>query len=83
VVKNAAAGGVWTIVVAGGSGRRFGSEKQYEQLAGQRVIDRACDAARQVSAGVVVVLPSPDAAVAWQSPGVVAELFVAGGVTRS
>ena len=78
-----AAAGVWTIVVAGGSGRRFGAEKQYEQLAGVRVIDRACDAARQASAGVVVVLPSADAATAWRAPGPIPESAVAGGATRS
>jgi len=74
---------VWTIVVAGGSGRRFGSEKQYEQLAGRRVIDRACDAARQASDGVVVVLPSADAVAAWRSSGPVTDAAVAGGATRS
>ena len=73
----------WTIVVAGGSGRRFGTEKQYEQLDGRRVIDRACDAARRWSDGLVVVLPSDDAAAAWMASGPKPELAVAGGATRS
>ena len=34
---------VWTIVVAGGSGRRFGAAKQFAPLGGRRVIDVACD----------------------------------------
>lgn len=39
-------GDVWVIVVAAGSGRRFGSAKQYEPLAGRRVLDWSLDAAR-------------------------------------
>ena len=34
-------GGVWCIVVVGGSGRRWGGAKQFELLAGERVIDRS------------------------------------------
>jgi 2-C-methyl-D-erythritol 4-phosphate cytidylyltransferase len=79
----AAASGAWTIVVAGGSGRRFGAEKQYELLDGRRVIDRACDSARQVSDGLVVVLPSAEAAAEWPSNGRQRETAVAGGATRS
>ena len=73
---------VWTIVVAGGSGQRFGAEKQYEQLGGERVIDVACAAARDVSDGVVVVLPSARAAAAWSAPPGRRERAVAGGATR-
>ena len=51
-------GATWTIVVAGGSGTRFGSVKQFELVGVDRVIDRACDVARRSSDGVVVVLPS-------------------------
>lgn len=51
---------VWTIVVAGGSGRRFGSMKQFEDLAGSRVIDRAVAHAVQCSDAVVVVVPEDD-----------------------
>ena len=32
---------IWTIVVGGGSGRRFGLAKQYEALGEVRVIDRS------------------------------------------
>jgi 2-C-methyl-D-erythritol 4-phosphate cytidylyltransferase len=70
---------VWTIVVAAGSGTRFGRAKQYERLGDKRVLDWALDAARSVSEGVVLVVP-PDSAVR-REPGV--EAVVPGGVTRS
>jgi 2-C-methyl-D-erythritol 4-phosphate cytidylyltransferase len=65
---------VWTIVVAGGGGRRYGTAKQYELLGEARVLDLAVDAARGASDGVVVVVPPCDVA---------AEGGVAGGATRS
>jgi 2-C-methyl-D-erythritol 4-phosphate cytidylyltransferase len=65
---------IWTIVVGGGSGRRFGTPKQYEALGDARVIDRSVAVAREVSDAVVVVVPPEDA---------VREGAVAGGVTRS
>jgi 2-C-methyl-D-erythritol 4-phosphate cytidylyltransferase len=65
---------IWTIIVGGGSGRRFGATKQYESLGDARVIDRSTAIAREVSDGVVVVVPPEDAA---------REGAVAGGSTRS
>lgn len=65
---------VWTIVVAGGSGRRFGSLKQYAELGGRRVVDLAVDTARSIGDGVVLVVPAEDAT---------AEGGVAGGPTRT
>ncbi len=65
---------VWTIVVAGGSGTRFGGPKQYESLGGRRVLDHSVDTARRAGAGVVLVVPEADAA---------RESGVAGGATRS
>ena len=65
---------VWTIVVAGGSGRRFGAMKQYAEIEGQRVIDLAVESAQNVSDGVVVVVPADDVDV---------EGGVAGGPTRT
>jgi 2-C-methyl-D-erythritol 4-phosphate cytidylyltransferase len=65
---------IWTIVVGGGSGRRYGTTKQYETLGGLRVIDRSVTTARTESDGVVVVVPAEDAA---------REGAVAGGDTRS
>ena len=69
-----AAENVWTIVVAGGTGSRLGRPKQYEFVGSRRVIDHATEAARAVSAGVVVVVPAADVAT---------EGGVAGGATRS
>jgi 2-C-methyl-D-erythritol 4-phosphate cytidylyltransferase len=72
---------VWAIVVAGGSGSRFGdgAPKQFLDLGGRRLIDRALAAASAACDGVVAVLPAAhlDTPLA---PGVVA---VAGGPTRS
>jgi len=65
---------VWTIVVAGGSGARFGAAKQYELLDDRRVIDHARSVAEMASAGVVVVVPAAD---------VEREGGVAGGSSRS
>ena len=65
---------IWTVVVGGGSGRRFGTSKQYEALGDARVIDRSVAVAREASDGVVVVVPPEDA---------VREGGVAGGATRS
>ncbi|HTN99302.1 MAG TPA: NTP transferase domain-containing protein, partial [Microthrixaceae bacterium] len=50
--------GVWCVVVAGGSGTRFGSLKQFESLSGTRVIVRSAMTAAEVCEGVVVVVPS-------------------------
>ena len=55
---------VWTIVVAGGSGQRFGGPKQYESLGHQRVLDWSVQAARAAggsTGGVVLVVPAADA----------------------
>src|SRR6478735_3532321 len=66
---------VWTIVVAGGTGQRFGAAKQYEPLdERRRVIDVSRQVAERASDGVVVVVPPADAE---------REHGVAGGATRS
>ena len=65
---------VWTVVVGGGTGQRFGRPKQYEALGAERVIDRSRRVAALASDGVVVVVPPDDAA---------RERAVAGGATRS
>lgn len=49
---------VWTIVVAAGSGTRFGGLKQFEQLGSRRVVDWGIKTALRASDGVVVVLPA-------------------------
>ncbi len=68
---------VWTIVVAAGSGARFGGPKQLAALGPTRVVDHAIAAAQVVSEGVVVVVP-PGAD--WSLTRAVA---VPGGATRS
>jgi 2-C-methyl-D-erythritol 4-phosphate cytidylyltransferase len=65
---------VWTIVVAAGSGLRFGSAKQFERLGDRRVVDWAVDEARRHSLGVVTVVPSGNAKEPHE---------VEGGATRS
>lgn len=51
-------GPVWTIVLAAGSGRRFGgSPKQFELLGDVRIIDRSLAVSRAAADHVVVVLP--------------------------
>ena len=65
---------VWTIIVAAGSGNRFGGQKQFMMLGDKRVIDWSRDVAHSVGSGVVVVVPAEAAT---------AEGGVAGGATRS
>ena len=65
---------IWTIVVAAGSGTRFGSPKQFALINERRIVDWAVETARITSDGVVVVLPADQA----QREG-----GVAGGATRS
>ena len=72
-------GTVWVIVVAAGSGSRFGGPKQYEPLGGRRVLDWSIEAARTVADGIVVVV-APEHARRTE-PGV--DAVVAGGATRS
>jgi 2-C-methyl-D-erythritol 4-phosphate cytidylyltransferase len=49
---------VWAVVVAAGTGARFGTLKQYEQLGDRRVLDWALERARAVADGIVLVVPS-------------------------
>jgi 2-C-methyl-D-erythritol 4-phosphate cytidylyltransferase len=76
-----AAGTVWTVVVAGGSGSRFGGEvpKQYLKLGGGRVLDLALAAARAASDGVVLVVGESYR----DDPEPLADAVVVGGGTRS
>ena len=65
---------VWTIVVAAGSGLRFGSAKQFEIIGGAQIVDWATKEAKKHSVGVITVLPKGQA----NGPG-----EVEGGATRS
>ncbi len=71
-------GDTWAIVVAAGSGARFGGPKQFEPLRGRRVIDWSLAAARAACAGVVCVLPADHL-----GEEAAADRSVPGGVTRS
>ena len=67
------------MVVAAGSGSRFGARKQYELLDGRRVVDWSVAAARAVAHGVVLVVPADRSTEAEPS----VDAVVAGGATRS
>lgn len=79
---------MWTIVVAGGSGRRFGGPKQLLPLAGRPVAAWSVAAAHSVSDGVVLVVPgkmmdeSPDGRAA-DPRDCGADRVVAGGEARA
>ncbi len=54
------AGPVWAIVVAAGSGTRFGGQKQFALLRSRPVLAHSVAAVAAVSDGIVVVLPPDD-----------------------
>ncbi len=67
------------MVVAGGSGNRFGAPKQFAELGGRSVLAWSLASAAEVCQGVVAVLPEADiVAGAWE-----ADVVVAGGTSRS
>jgi 2-C-methyl-D-erythritol 4-phosphate cytidylyltransferase len=75
---------VWSIVVAGGSGRRFGRLKQFSLLGGRPVLQWAVAACRPCSAGVVLVVPADaDAPDDAGAPPYGADVLVRGGATRA
>jgi len=78
-------GSVWTVVVAAGSGTRFGAPKQFLDLEGIRVVDRSVATAARHSDGVVVVTPAePIAGVdPIESPGAVEFRTVVGAASRT
>ena len=69
---------VWAIVVAAGSGARFGAAKQFTRLGGVSVLDRAVGVACSACDGVVAVLPPGSD---WTAPSDVR--VATGGETRS
>jgi 2-C-methyl-D-erythritol 4-phosphate cytidylyltransferase len=68
---------IGAVVVAAGSGERFGGPKQLQPLGDRRIVDHAVAAARATCDTVVLVVPS-DAG--WRVEGV---RSVPGGATRS
>lgn len=79
-------GSVWSLVVAAGSGTRFGQPKQFAPLCGRPVLAWSVDAARSHADGVVLVLPrdhvDPGSGRADGAP-YGADVVVAGGASRS
>jgi len=71
-------GRVWGVVVAGGSGTRFGEAKQFVALAGSSVAARSVEACRAVCDTVVLVVPPGD-----RSGAHGADATVEGGPTRA
>jgi 2-C-methyl-D-erythritol 4-phosphate cytidylyltransferase len=71
-------GDVWGVVVAAGSGTRFGGAKQFALLGGRPVVEWSIDACREALDHVVVVVPAGMTGGAFG-----ADLAVAGGATRS
>jgi 2-C-methyl-D-erythritol 4-phosphate cytidylyltransferase len=68
----------WAIVVAGGSGSRFGAPKQFADLGGRPLVAWSLDSARQACDGVVLVVPAESPTGGWP-----ADRVVSGGATRS
>lgn len=75
-------GQIWAVVVAAGSGARFGGAKQFSLLHGRTVLDWSLSAARAACTGVVAVVPGADLGrdLALRAPP---DVVVAGGATRS
>ncbi len=69
----------WAVVVAGGTGSRFGSPKQFAVLGGRPLVAWSLASARAACHGVVLVVPAGQAGSgSWE-----ADFVVAGGATRS
>ena len=75
---------MWAIVVAGGSGNRFGRPKQFLDLGGRAVVERSVACARGVASKVVLVLPAGQSAGAGApDPTFGADVLVDGGASRA
>jgi 2-C-methyl-D-erythritol 4-phosphate cytidylyltransferase len=71
-------GAVWAIVLAAGSGSRFGARKQFAAVGERRLVDLAVEAATEACGRVVLVLPG---GATWDGRPV--DHVVPGGVERS
>jgi 2-C-methyl-D-erythritol 4-phosphate cytidylyltransferase len=75
---------VWIVVVAAGSGTRFGGPKQYELLGATRIVDRSIATACRVGDRVVLVVAAEDVdRVRTQLGNETKVVVTAGGATRS
>lgn len=79
--------GLWGIVVAGGSGTRYGRLKQLEPLGGQRVLDLAVSALRRGAGseldGIVVVVPAAVVDTPPTDAPLPGDIVAAGGDSRA
>ena len=88
-VALAETGNVWTIVLAGGGGARFGRLKQYETIGEQRIVDHSVATAIAAGTNVVLVVPANDVDAEMVQAGSLADdraatiVVVAGGETRA
>jgi 2-C-methyl-D-erythritol 4-phosphate cytidylyltransferase len=74
---------IWAIVVAAGSGERFGAAKQFAVLGDRRVVDWSIDACAAIADGVVLVV-APDRVAELAAAGLAGvDAVVAGGASRS
>ena len=69
----------WAVVVAAGSGARFGSYKQFASLGGREVVEWSLLVARRCCAGAALVVP-PELVALYQGR---AQVVVAGAATRT
>ena len=69
---------VWAVVLAAGSGARFGGFKQFEEIGGRRGVDWSVANARGAADGVVMALPP---GVEWTGQPV--DRVVVGGTTHA
>jgi 2-C-methyl-D-erythritol 4-phosphate cytidylyltransferase len=74
-------GDVCAVVVAAGSGSRFGGRKQFTEIGGRPVVEWSVAAARTVASAVILVVPEDSTA----DPRLVglADVVVAGGASRA
>ena len=68
----------WAVIVAAGSGSRYGGRKQFERLGECRVVDWALAAARATCDGVVLVVAADE-----HESGFDADQVVLGGISRT
>jgi len=68
----------WAVIVAAGSGSRFGGAKQFAALGGKAVVNHSVATAEATCDGVIVVVPAEHR---WTGPDV--DQVVPGGATRS
>jgi 2-C-methyl-D-erythritol 4-phosphate cytidylyltransferase len=78
--ESVSTGESWVIVLAAGSGSRFGGPKQFADLAGRPMLEHSVRSASTVCDGVVVVLSAAHLG-SWTAPAGVR--VVTGGATRA